>query len=397
MRVVLSAPCHFGLESVLSSEIRRMGGENLEVTDGRITFEGDESMIARANIGLRTAERVQLVLGRFEARSFEELFQGVKKIPFEDYIGKKDAFPVKGGWSLKSQLFSISDCQSIIKKAIVTRLQEVYNLSWFEETGTTYAVEFGINRDNVMITLDTTGTGLHKRGYRKNAVLAPIKETLAAGIIDLAHIYPDTVLYDPFCGSGTILIESAMHAMRIAPGLRRRFAAEKWDWLPQTVWQQERQRAFDLIKRDATFRAYGSDIDPAAVELAQYNAKQAGVGTRIEIVQRDVKDFYMPDEKGVVICNPPYGERLLDLKTAQEIYETMGKVFSQGYPHRYYIISPDMEFEKSFGRMADKRRKLYNGMIPCQLYMYFKEEQKKAPKPSRTKPYPDKRDHRIKK
>ena len=380
VKVVLSTPCHFGLESVLASEIRRMGGENLEVTDGRITFEGEENMIARANICLRTAERVQLVLGRFEARSFEELFQGVRKIPFEDYIGKKDAFPVKGGWSLKSQLFSISDCQSIIKKAIVTRLQEVYNLSWFEETGTTYAVEFGINHDNVMITLDTTGVGLHKRGYRKNAVLAPIKETLAAGIIDLAHLYPDSQLYDPFCGSGTMLIEGAMHALRIAPGLRRRFAAEQWDWLPQTEWQQERQRAFDLIKRDAPFRAYGSDIDPEAVELAQYNAKQAGVGARIEIVQRDVKDFFIPKEKGVVICNPPYGERLLDLKTAQDIYQTMGEVFHQGYPHRYYIISPDMEFEKSFGRVADKRRKLYNGMIPCQLYMYFKEESTPAPK-----------------
>ena len=221
--------------------------------------------------------------------------------------------------------------------------------------------------------MDTSGTGLHKRGYRKSSVIAPIKETLAAGIIDIAHVYPDSQLYDPFCGSGTLLIEGAMHAMRIAPGLRRRFSAEKWHWLPASVWQQERQRAFDLIRRDSTFRAWGSDIDPQAVELALHNAKQAGVDARIQVVQRDVRDFSIPLEKGVVICNSPYGERLLDLKAAQEIYRTMGKVFCQGHPHRYYIISPDMEFERSYGKTADKRRKLYNGMIPCQLYMYFKQ------------------------
>ena len=341
MKVTLTAPCHFGLESVLSSEVRRMDAENVQVTDGRVTFDGDEQMIARANIGLRTAERVQLVLGQFEARSFEELFQGVKRIRWEDYIGRKDAFPVKGGWSLKSQLYSIPD--------------------------------FSIHHDQVMITMDTSGTGLHKRGYRKSSVIAPIKETLAAGIIDIAHVYPDSQLYDPFCGSGTLLIEGAMHAMRIAPGLRRRFSAEKWHWLPASVWQQERQRAFDLIRRDSTFRAWGSDIDPQAVELALHNAKQAGVDARIQVVQRDVRDFSIPVEKGVVICNPPYGERLFDLKAAQEIYRTMGKVFCQGHPHRYYIISPDMEFERSYGKTADKRRKLYNGMIPCQLYMYFKQ------------------------
>ena len=313
MKVTLSAPCHFGLESVLSSEIRRMGGENVQVTDGRVTFDGDENLIARANIGLRTAERVQLVLGRFEARSFEELFQGVRKIPFEDYIGRKDAFPVKSGWALKSQLHSIPDCQSIIKKAIVTRLQEAYGVHWFEESGPTCAIEFSIHHDQVMISLDTTGVGLHKRGYRRSSVIAPIKETLAAGIIDIAHVYPDSQLYDPFCGSGTLLIEAAMHAMRIAPGLRRRFSAEKWSWLPQKVWQQERHRAFDLIQRDATFHAYGSDIDPEAVGLAQHNAKQAGVDARIEVVQRDIKDFFIPKEKGVVICNPPYGEPLPEM------------------------------------------------------------------------------------
>lgn len=376
MKITLSAPCHFGLESVLSSEIKRIGGNDIQVSDGRIQFSGEEELLARANICLRTAERVHLVLGSFHATSFEELFQGVKAIPFENYIGKKDAFPVKGGWSVKSGLFSISDCQSIIKKAVVTRLQDIYHLSWFEETGTTYAIEFGIYKDLVTITLDATGTGLHKRGYRKNAVLAPIKETLAAGIIDLARVYPDSQLYDPFCGSGTFLIEGAMHAMKIAPGLRRHFAAEKWDFINPTIWHQERQRSFDLIDRQASFQAIGSDIDPEAIELAEYNATQAGVGGRIKFVQKDVRSFKPDGERAVVISNPPYGERLMDTKSVEEIYSIMGHVFKEDHQSRYYIICPDEEFENIFGRKADKRRKLYNGMIACQLYMYFEDSKR---------------------
>lgn len=371
MKLQLTAPCHFGLESVLSSEVRRMGAENVRVSDGRVTFEGDETLLARANIGLRTAERVQILLGEFDAHSFEDLFQGVKKLPLEDYIGKKDAFPVKG-WSLNSTLHSVPDCQSIVKKAMVNRLSEVYHINWFEETGPVHQIEFGIHKDHVLILLDTSGAGLHKRGYRKNSVIAPIKETLAAGIIDLARVYPDSTLYDPFCGSGTLLIEGALHAMKIAPGLRRRFAAEKWGNIPEKVWQEERQRAFDLIDRNAPFQAYGSDIDPEAVELANYNAKQAGVGSRIHIEQREVKEFSMREGKGVLICNPPYGERLLDIKTARDIYKTMGKVFVPREKDRFYVISPDEQFEDYFGRKADRRRKLYNGMIKCQVYMYFK-------------------------
>ena len=369
---LMCCPCHFGLERTLRFEISKIGGTDIAAQDGRVLFRGDAEVLAKANICLSTAERVLVQLGQFKAYNFEELFQGIRTLPLEQWIGKNDAFPVKGH-ALNSQLHSVPDCQSIIKKAIVTRLQQAYGVSWFEESGSTCAVDFSIHHDQVMITMDTSGTGLHKRGYRKSSVIAPIKETLAAGIIDIAHVYPDSQLYDPFCGSGTLLIEGAMHAMRIAPGLRRRFSAEKWHWLPASVWQQERQRAFDLIRRDSTFRAWGSDIDPQAVELALHNAKQAGVDARIQVVQRDVRDFSIPVEKGVVICNPPYGERLLDLKAAQEIYRTMGKVFCQGHPHRYYVISPDMEFERSYGKTADKRRKLYNGMIPCQLYMYFKQ------------------------
>lgn len=371
MKLELTAPCHFGLESVLSSEVRRLGAEDVRVTDGRVTFSGDEHLLARANICLRTAERVQILLGEFDAFSFEDLFQGVKKLPLEDYIGKHDAFPVKG-WALNSQLHSIPDCQAIIKKAMVTRLSQVYGISWFEETGPVHQIEFGIHKNHCLVMLDTSGVGLHKRGYRQNSVIAPIKETLAAGIIDLARVYPDSVLYDPFCGSGTLLIEGALHAMKIAPGLRRHFAAEKFDFIPEKVWQEERQRAFDLIDRKAIFKAYGSDIDPAAVELTQANAQKAGVGARIRVEQKDVKDFAMKEGKGVLICNPPYGERLLDVKEAQNIYRTMGKVFVQRERDRFYVISPDDNFEKYFGRRADKRRKLYNGMIKCQVYMYNK-------------------------
>ena len=372
MKVTLSAPCHFGLESVLSSEIRRMGGENVQVTDGRVTFDGDENLIARANIGLRTAERVQLVLGRFEARSFEELFQGVRKIPFEDYIGRKDAFPVKSGWALKSQLHSIPDCQSIIKKAIVTRLQEAYGVHWFEESGPTCAIEFSIHHDQVMISLDTTGVGLHKRGYRGNSVEAPIKETLAASMIHLSRLRWDRALYDPFCGSGTLLIEGALYALNIAPGLRRHFAAEKWESVAPGVWKREKERALSMIRRDAAFEAHGSDLDPAAVSLTMENARKAGVVARLHVEQRAVSEFAPSGDRGWVVCNPPYGERLLDIRAAEEIYREMGRVFTQCPGWSYTVISPDETFEECFGRRADKRRKLYNGMMKCQVYQYFK-------------------------
>ncbi|MBR5485474.1 MAG: class I SAM-dependent RNA methyltransferase [Oscillospiraceae bacterium] len=370
--VTITCPCLFGLESVLSGEIKRMGGENIRTVDGRVTFTGDMSMVARANICLRTAERVQILLGSFEARSFEELFQGVKAIPFEEYVGKNDAFPVKG-WSLNSQLHSIPDCQSIIKKAIVTRLQKVYGVSWFQESGTTYQVQFSILKDNVLIMLDTSGMGLHKRGYRRSASLeAPIKETLAAGIIDIARVYPDSAMYDPFCGSGTFVIEAAMHALKIAPGLRRHFAAEQWACMPKEMWQQERQNAFDNIRRDATFMAYASDISDEAVELTMANAKKAGVDVRIKAVQRDVADFAIETEKGVIITNPPYGERLLDVQQAEQLYRILGKVVDLNGQNRCYVITPHEEFERIFGKKADKKRKLYNGMLKCNLYQYFK-------------------------
>ena len=370
MKVTLTAPCHFGLESVLSSEVRRMDAENVQVTDGRVTFDGDEQMIARANIGLRTAERVQLVLGQFEARSFEELFQGVKRIRWEDYIGRKDAFPVKG-WSLNSKLRSVPDCQSLIKKAIAKRLGEHYGAAWLEESGPVHQIQFSLMRDVASIMIDTSGSGLHKRGYRPTANAAPIKETLAAGIADLARVRENTLLVDPFCGSGTLLIEGATKALRIAPGLRRRFSAEHWGLIPQEDWQEERRASFELVRRSGTFRALGSDIDSAAVDLTLDNAERAGIRSKISCHTENVKNFVPPAEPFVLITNPPYGERMLTVEQAEELYRVMGQAFEPGEGRSYYVISPHEQFERLFGRAASRRRKLYNGNIKCILYMFF--------------------------
>jgi len=348
-----------------------MGGENIQVNDGKVTFTGDDAMVAKANICLRTAERVLLVLGSFRATSFTELFDRTVQLPFEDYIGKKDAFPVKG-WSLNSQLHSVPDCQSILKKAAVKRLEQAYGIAWFEETGPLHQIQFSIHKDQVTVMLDTSGPGLHKRGYRQTSMLAPIKETLAAGIVDLAHIRRNDIVYDPFCGSGTFVIESALHALNIAPGIRRRFAAEQWDCIDRSVWKREREAAHSRICRESTYRGYGFDLDGEAVALASENAYKAGITQRVRFAQRDIADFQLPEEKATVICNPPYGERLLDIQEAERLYRKMGEVFLPGQGVNYYIISPHEDFEKLFGRPADKRRKLYNGMIKCQLFMYYK-------------------------
>ncbi len=367
----ISCPCIFGLEGILTDEIKRIGGQNVAAQNGRVLFDGTEQDVARANLWLRTAERVLIVLGTFHARSFEELFQGVQRLPLEDFIGKKDAFPVKG-WSLNSQLHSVPDCQAIVKKAAVKRLEGVYHQSWFEETGPVHQIQFSILKDEVTVMLDTSGAGLHKRGYRKDANEAPIKETLAAGIANLARVRGSSTVYDPFCGSGTFLIESALYALNIAPGISRHFAAESWDCFGAVVWKQEREHAMESIDRQALFAAYGSDILPDAVALTAGNAKKAGVISRIKATVSDIKDFQLQTENAVVLCNPPYGERLLDIKQAEELYKVMGGVFEKRPRTSYYIISPHEEFERLFGRPADKRRKLYNGMIKCQLYMYFK-------------------------
>lgn len=367
----LIAPCIFGVEGILADELRRIGAEDVNAENGRVLFSGDASMIACANINSRFAERIMLNLGSFKAMTFTELFDGVKAIPLEDYISVKDAFPVKG-WSLNSRLHSIPDCQSIIKKACVERLKSVYKTNWFEETGPVHQIQFSIMKDQVTVMLDTTGHGLHKRGYRAASNAAPIKETLAAAMCDLARIYPDTRIYDPFCGSGTILIEAALMAKKQAPGLRQHFAAERFSFVPESVWREQRSAAMDRILPNIEFEAHGYDIDPECVKLTLENAKKAGVERYVTAEVRDICDFKLPEGRTLVITNPPYGERLLDIKAAEKLYGVMGKVFVREPGKKYYVISPHDEFEKFFGTKPDKKRKLYNGMIKCDLNMYFK-------------------------
>ena len=366
----LCAPCLFGLESVLSGELKRLGFEEISVTDGRVEFSADAEGIARANLHLRTAERVLIVLGSFRAVSFQQLIDGAEQIRFEDYIGKKDAFPVKG-WSLNSQLHSVPDCQAIIKKAAVKRLSQKYGVAWLEESGPTVQIQFSINKDVVTIMLDTSGAALHKRGYRKNANLAPIRETLAAGILDIARIYPDTQLYDPFCGSGTFLIEAAYKAKNIAPGIYRRFAAEKWSSMPSNIWKLGREKAIEQVRREVEFVAFGSDISEESLQIAEANARRAGIPGLIRLQKQDIKNFTLPNKKSVVVTNPPYGERLMAGENLHQLYQTMGSVFKPSDHVSYYIISSMEEFEKAYGRQADKKRKLYNGMLKCNLYQYF--------------------------
>lgn len=359
------------MESLISAELREMEAENVTAENGRVLFEGDENMLARVNICSRFAERVQIFVGSFEARSFEELFQGVKNLEWERFIGSEDAFPVKG-YSINSALFSTRDCQAIAKKAVVERLKIKYHTEWFAESGPVHQIQFAINKDVVSMLIDTSGAGLHKRGYRLDANEAPIKETLAAALCSISHLKPYHKFYDPMCGSGTILIEGALMARNIAPGINRNFSAERFDVIPRRVWSEERERAKSLERECHDFEAFGSDIDPEAIKMAQVNAERAHVGNLINFKTADIKDFSPSTDRGTVICNPPYGERMLDISESEMLYGTMGRAFPQKHGWSYTIISPDEEFETAFGRKADKRRKLYNGMIRCQVYMYFK-------------------------
>ncbi len=367
--MIYSATCLLGVEGLLAQELRDMECGEVRAENGRVLFEGGWDILARANLCSRFAERVGILMGDFHAESFEELFQGVKAMPWEEYLGRDDAFPVSGS-SLNSHLHSVPDCQSIIKKAVVERLKQSFRQDWFTEEGPTHRIRFRMMKDQVSVTIDTSGAGLHKRGYRPVANAAPIKETLAAALVKLSRLRADATFYDPFCGSGTLLIEAATMAQNIAPGIGRRFQAEVWEQTPDGVWASERDRARELERRDTGFTATGYDIDPAAVELAKENARRAGVTIRAGV--REIKDFVEATAYGCVVCNPPYGQRLIDQKAAREIYRQLGRVFVPEKGWSYGIITPDEEFEAIFGRKADKRRKLYNGMIRCQFYQYFK-------------------------
>lgn len=367
----LVCPCLLGVEGLVAEELRDMGAENVRPENGRVVLDGSPEMIARANIRSRFSERVLVLLGTFEATSFDALFRAVKALPWSDWIGREDTFPVKGR-CLSSTLMSVPDCQAIIKKAVVESLKEKYHIERFPEEGPVYQIQFLIMKDKVSVMLDTSGVGLHKRGYRKNATEAPIKETLAAVMAKLSRVRSDGTLIDPFCGSGTIVIEAALLAMHIAPGIHRHFAAEKWRAVSGSIWEAERRAARALERRGEGFHAFGYDIDPEAVRLTLENAKKAGVQDFVNAAVRDIRDFDNSGEFGCVICNPPYGERLLDTRAAQELYKTMGRVFTPKRGWSYSMICPDEQFEGFFGKKADKRRKLYNGMIKCQYYMYFK-------------------------
>ena len=370
-----SVPCLFGLEGLAGDELRRLNIENVRVENGRVLFSGDTAAMAKANICLRTGERVLLVLADFKATTFEELFQGVYHTNLEDFIPKDGVFPVKGH-CLNSQLMSVPDCQAIIKKAASRRLGEKYGVSWLPETGTTYQLQFSIMNDRVQLFLDTSGAGLHKRGYRAVGNDAPLRETLAAAMVQLTHYRGRDFIWDPFCGSGTIPIEAALIAKNRAPGLNRRFSAERFAWIDAAVWEQIRQEAKDKEFR-GNYRILGSDNDPKCISLSMSNARKAGVGDVIEFRDGDATKMSLPAESGVIICNPPYGQRMGEQKDAQRLYAALGRhlKFADGW--KKYIITSEPEFEHYFGRRATKKRKLYNGMIKCDYYMYTDNGRKK--------------------
>ena len=357
----------------MKKEIIDLGYEVSQVEDGRVTFIGDAEAICRANIFLRTTERVLLKVGSFKAETFEELFQGTKAIPWEEYLPKDGKFWVAKASSIKSKLFSPSDIQSIMKKAMVERMKNAYGITWFPEDGAKYPLRVFIHKDIVTVAIDTTGESLHKRGYRTLTSKAPITETLAAALIMLTPWKSDRILVDPFCGSGTFPIEAAMMAANMAPGMNREFLAEDWkNIIPRKHWYEAMDEANDLVDTSVQVDIQGYDIDADIIRAARANAKAAGVDHMIHFQQRSVADLSHPKKYGFLISNPPYGERLLDISEAQKLYKIMGDKFERKHGWAYYIISPSEEFEKEFGRKADKRRKLYNGMIKCGYYQFFK-------------------------
>lgn len=369
MNYTLIATSTFGLEKVVANELKELGYEDLTIENGKVTFEGDEMDIVTCNMWLRTADRVLIKMAEFKAESFEELFQGTLAVNWGDII------PITGfmhivGKSVKSKLFSVPDCQSIAKKAVIEAMKRKYRRDIFPEDGAEYKIEVGILKDIVTLTLDTTGPGLHKRGYREMAGVAPMKETLAAALVLLSKWEPSRTLADPFCGSGTIAIEAAMIGKNIAPGLNRSFVSEQWDIISQDLWEDIRRYAKNSIN-DKEFRIMASDINGRVLQTARENAKKAGVEEVIAFQKLDVKDFSSKKKYGFIITNPPYGERIGELKEVEGLYKNMGEVFQNLNDWSYFVITSHPDFEKCFGKKADKNRKLYNGRIKCYYYQYF--------------------------
>lgn len=374
----LIVPCHFGLEAVMKKEILDLGYEVSQVEDGRVTFIGDAEAICRANIFLRTTERVLLKVGSFHAETFEDLFQGTRAIPWEEYLPKDAKFWVAKASSIKSKLFSPSDIQSIMKKAMVERMKKAYGIAWFPENGASFPLRVFLHKDTVTVALDTTGESLHKRGYRTLTSKAPITETLAAALIMLTPWKSDRILVDPFCGSGTFPIEAAMIAANMAPGMNREFLSEDWKHLiPRKCWYDAMDEADDLVDLSVQTDIQGYDIDGDIVRAARANAKAAGVDELIHFQQRSVSDLSHPKKYGFLITNPPYGERIEDKKNLPELYKTIGERFAELDSWSAYIITAYEDTERYFGRKADKNRKIYNGMMKTYFYQFL------GPKPSR--------------
>lgn len=374
----LIAPCHFGLESMLKKEITELGYEIVSVEDGRVTFKGDETVIPRANIFIRTAERILLKMGSFRAKTFDELFEGTKALSWEEYLPRDAKFWVTKATTNKSALFSGSSIQSIVKKAIVDRMRETYHINHFEEDGDEYPIRVFIFKDMVSIGIDTSGTSLHKRGYRQLVGKAPISETLASALLMLTPWNKDRVLVDPFCGSGTFPIEAAMIGANVAPGMNREFTADSWDKvIPKKIWYNAFDEAHDVIRKDIEMNIQGYDLDPEIVKCAMANAREAGVDKYIHFQARDVKDLSNPKHYGFIITNPPYGERLEEKKDLPELYKTIGESFARLSDWSMYLITSYEEAEKYIGRKADKNRKIYNGMIKSYFYQFM------GPKPPR--------------
>ena len=378
-KIELIATAAFGLESIVARELKKLGYDELIVENGRVSFTTDELAICRTNLWLRSSDRVLLKMGSFKARTFEELFQQTKALPWEEWLPEDANFPVQGK-SIKSQLFSVSDCQAIVKKAIVERLKENYDTSWFEETGPRYQIEVALLNDIVTLTIDTSGLGLHKRGYRQLAGQAPLKETLAAAMIQLSFWNKDHALIDPFCGTGTIPIEAAFIAQNRAPGLNRSFAAEKWPRIPKALWQEAWQEALDLWNRNVPLHIYGSDIDPNALALARTHALEAGVEDVIHFQRLPVAEVRSRFKYGHMIANPPYGERLGDVTEVEGLYLELGETFNRLENWSLHMLTTHQFPERLIGRRWDKSRKLYTGRLECHYFQFF------GPRPPR-EPY----------
>ena len=369
------ATCLFGLEKFVSEEIEALGYEKISVIDGRVTFKGDISAVARCNIWLRYAERLYIKLGEFDALSFDALFDGTKNLDWERWINKNDMFPVKGH-SIKSKLASIPDCQRIIKKAVAERLLSKYNVTTLSETGAKYQIAFFIMNDRASLMIDTSGAPLHKRGYRTEAAEAPLRETLAAAMVKISRPREEVLLWDPFCGSGTIPIESALMMTNTAPGLHRDFIAEEFKEIPVTFWKDARNEAKSLRNLSVKFETYASDIDESCIEITNSNINRAGMGTYVKAFVRDALTIKTEGRRGTIVCNPPYGERMFTREQVEKLYQKIGKHFETLDMWQIYILSALEELPELYGRKPDKVRRLYNGMIKCGYFQYFKSRKK---------------------